>query len=53
LLEIPGQSIVPVEFDNTPFPTEAERVARWNLPDPDVTRWMQDRPFGGKGLSRL
>ncbi len=84
LLETLGQSIVAGEFDNTPFPTEAELalkyaasrtvareavkmlaakglltsrprqdtrvepVAHWNLLDPDVTRWMQERPFTAK-----
>lgn len=84
LLEILGQSIVSGDFDNTPFPTEAELavkyaasrtvareavkmlaakglltsrprqgtrvepVAHWNLLDPDVTRWMTERPFTAK-----
>lgn len=81
LLETLGQSIVAGEFDQQPFPTEAElalkyaasrtvareavkmlsakgllssrprqgtkveAVANWNLLDPDVTRWMTERPF--------
>lgn len=84
LLETLGQSIVAGEFDNSPFPTEAELavkysasrtvareavkmlaakglltsrprqgtrvepVAHWNLLDPDVTRWMMERPFSSK-----
>jgi DNA-binding FadR family transcriptional regulator len=28
--------------------TRVEPVANWNLLDPDVTRWMQERPFTAK-----
>lgn len=28
--------------------TKIEAVANWNLLDPDVTRWMQERPFTSK-----
>lgn len=84
MLETLGQSIVAGDFENKPFPTEAElalkhsasrtvareavkmlaakglltsrprqgtrveSVANWNLLDPDVTRWMQERPFTSK-----